>query len=302
MTVSVFAPAKINLTLHVTGQRDDGYHLIDSLVAFAPVGDYLTIQDGNTLSLTVEGPEAAGIPADMNNLVMKVAEILADGSGAAITLNKYLPVASGIGGGSADAAAAIRALSGYWNHEAKNVGLFVPEGDALKHLARQFLSIGADIPMCLLPRQQRVRGIGEDIQQVEFPPLPALLVNPRVAVSTKEVFRGLKLNTNPPMEELLPDFESITEFTSWLAKQRNDLETPACKHCPEIGNVLDKLAGLDGCLLSRMSGSGATCFAIFETPEIAQVVGRKLLRDQPRWWIAGGLLGDWVEKSAPKFS
>ncbi len=305
MTVKVFAPAKVNLTLHVTGQRDDGYHLIDSLVAFAPVGDDLEISDAPISSLTVEGPEAAGVPADVDNLVMKVAEIMAPGRGFAMTLHKNLPSAAGIGGGSADAAAAIRALMG----DVDQVELERLEGLSEDKIRAEFgstlgkvVDLGADIAVCVAPTWQRVRGIGGICEVLDFPALPVLLVNPRVAVPTPAVFKALKQKENAPMQDTIPPFKGIPDFSDWLVCQRNDLQAPALKICPEIGEVLDALAGLEGCLLARMSGSGATCFAIFETPELLRSGSLKIGKKHPDWWRSAGWLGNWIERSVPKFS
>lgn len=305
MTVSIFAPAKVNLTLHVTGQREDGYHLIDSLVAFAPIGDQLTMSDAPVSSLTVEGPEAAGVPADMNNLVMKVAEIMAPDRALGMTLHKNLPVASGIGGGSADAAAAFRGVFGQWSEG----DLERIDGLADDQIKAEFqptigrvVELGADIAMCIACTKQRARGIGGKNSPVEFPDVFAVLVNPRVAVSTQEVFRALEKKDNHPMEEVIPAFDGVTDFAAWLALQRNDLETPAKQICPEINTALNLLGGLDGCLLARMSGSGATCFAIFASPEAADLAQKQVRRDNPGWWVSGGWLGNWVDKSVPVFS
>jgi len=295
MAVEVFAPAKVNLTLHVTGQKDDGYHLVDSLVAFGPVGDHLTIEDGDALSLTVDGPQASGVPTDMDNLVLKVARIMAPGRGLSVRLQKNLPTAAGIGGGSSDAAAMFRGLS-----EAGERKVDLGSGGHAK--AEKIFALGADITMCISPRPQRVRGIGEDCRAVKIPSLPAVLVNPGVAVATRDVFKALKQKDNPAMVADLPEFSGVADFAPWLAMQRNDLEAPACQVCPDIRDVLAVLAGLHGCLLSRMSGSGATCFAIFPTPEMAQAAGRQLQVDHPEWWVADGLLGDWAAKAAPVFS
>ncbi len=305
MTVSVFAPAKINLTLHVTGQRDDGYHLIDSLVAFAPVGDYLTFSDAPVSSLTVEGPEAAGVPTDMDNLVMKVAEIMAPDRGLAMTLEKNIPIAAGLGGGSADAAAAFRGLWNNWDESTLKRMEALTEEQIRAEFQPTFgrvVELGADIAMCIASMKQRAQGIGGKDTPVDFPDVIALLVNPRVAVSTKEVFQALKQKNNSPMEEVLPTFDGPTDFSEWLAQQRNDLEVPALKICPEIGTVLGVLRGLDGCLLARMSGSGATCFALFDAPEASRAAREQVMRDNPEWWVSGGWLGNWVEKSVPVFS
>lgn len=299
MTVKVHAPAKINLSLHVTGQRADGYHLLDSLVAFAPVADRLIIQDGNTLSLTVEGPEAAGVPADMNNLVLRAAELLAKGRGAAITLEKNLPAASGIGGGSADAAAAIRGLIAHWQlgHLAEGTS------DELEAVAKAVLELGADIPMCLMSQPARVSGIGEEIVPVSpLGPIPVLLINPRVSVSTPAVFRALPRKDNPPMPAELPQFAGVQDFTAWLADQRNDLQAPAIGIAPAIADVLQALEASEGCMLARMSGSGATCFGIYPSREAIVEAGQRLTADHPGWWLAGGYLGDQSKLAMPEVS
>ncbi len=297
-TVEVFAPAKVNLTLHITGQRDDGYHLLDSLVVFAPVRDRLIIQDGNTLSLTVEGPEAAGVPADMNNLALRAAEISADGRGASLVLEKRLPAASGIGGGSADAAAAFRGML-VRREDLAAADWAMPDDAALRPFAEHILSLGADVPMCLLCKPCRARGIGEKLEFVTLPRLPALLVNPRVPVPTGAVFGGLKRRDNAPMPERLPDFAKAGALIDWLSEQRNDLQAPAIAAAPIIGEVLQVLAALPGCRLSRMSGSGATCFAIFDDIDSAQAAGKALHASHPEWWIAGGELGDQSELAMP---
>ncbi len=298
MATRVYAPAKINLTLHVTGQRPDGYHLLDSLVAFAPVHDRLDIIDGNTLSLTVEGPEAQGVPADMNNLVLKAAKLFAEGRGAAITLTKNLPPASGIGGGSADAAAAVRGLMMHW-------GLIQDLSDPKEadRVGQKLSRLGADIPMCLLNRPARVTGIGNEMEFVSpLGPIPAVLVNPRVEVSTPAVFRTLGTKNNPPMPAEMPKFTGVQDFVPWLADQRNDLQPSALQLAPEIGTVLDVLEAEPDCMLARMSGSGATCFAIFPDKESCYATTERLYRDHPNWWVAGGYLGDQFELSLPKVS
>ena len=268
MTVRVFAPAKVNLTLHVTGRRPDGYHLLDSLVAFAPVGDALVLEDADTLSLGVDGPEAAGVPATMDNLALKAAALAGGGRGAAIGLTKALPVASGIGGGSSDAAAAVRGIM------ALASGAGGPEPDeALRHA---LTGLGADVPMCLVPRPWRARGIGERLDPVDLPPLPAVLVNPRLPVATPAVFRALGSARNPPMPEVLPAFP----------------DAPALTVEPAIGRVLGVLRATTGARLVRMSGSGATCFALFETEAAAAGAARTIAADHPDWWVAGGVLGD----------
>ena len=223
-TTRVFAPAKVNLTLHVTGTRPDGYHLLDSLVVFADVGDTLTISTADTLSLTVHGPEAAGLSAKDDNLVLRAARALSN-RGARISLAKTLPVSSGLGGGSADAAAALRGLAEIWQ---------MPDRLPM----HQLLKLGADVPMCLHPRPLRVRGIGEDLTPIpDLPDLPAVLVNPRVPVTTPDVFRALRQKTNPAMPETVPRFENAVDLSAWLASQRNDLQSPALALQPAIAEV-----------------------------------------------------------------
>ena len=298
-TVEVFAPAKVNLTLHITGQRDDGYHLIDSLVVFGPVRDRLIIQDGKMLSLTVEGPEAAGVPADMSNLALRAAEIGSEGRGASLLLEKHLPAASGIGGGSADAAAALRGML-MRREDLAAEDWALPDDTALRPFAEQILSLGADVPMCLLSKPCRARGIGEKLEFVALPKLPALLVNPRVPVPTGAVFGGLQSRDNAPMTDHLPNFPDAGALIDWLAEQRNDLQKPAIAAAPVIGEVLDVLAVLPGSRLARMSGSGATCFALFDTTEAAMTAGDKLNAAHPNWWLAGGELGDQSRLAIPR--
>jgi 4-diphosphocytidyl-2C-methyl-D-erythritol kinase len=198
-TVRVFAPAKINLTLHVVGRRADGYHLLDSLVTFADVGDELVVSPGRGgLTLTVRGPEAEGVPVDASNLALRAAAILAEGDGAAIDLLKTLPAASGIGGGSADAAAALRAMMAL-----RGIGRTALTA-GFETRAADILALGADVPMCLFPRPLRARGIGERIDAAALPTVAAVLVNPRVGLPTAEVFRALERRDNPGMPDALP--------------------------------------------------------------------------------------------------
>jgi 4-diphosphocytidyl-2-C-methyl-D-erythritol kinase len=266
------APAKINLALHVTGRRADGYHLLDSLVVFAPVGDLVTAEAAPELSLAITGPFAADLPAEGDNLVLRAARLLGKGRGARIVLDKQLPVASGIGGGSADAAAAIRALARLWR-------LPVPDAEAL-------VSLGADVPACLAGRPLRMRGVGERLDPLPGPvPLHLLLVNPRVAVSTPEVFARLETRENPPLPEP-PDFPDAASVARFAAACRNDLEAPAIALVPEIAEVLETLRVTPGCLLARMSGSGATCFGLYGTPETRDAARGRLAAERPGWWVA----------------
>ncbi|WP_439103424.1 4-(cytidine 5'-diphospho)-2-C-methyl-D-erythritol kinase [Celeribacter marinus] len=268
MTVKIFAPAKINLTLHVTGQRADGYHLLDSLVAFVDIGDQITAQRADQSSLIVTGPFADGVPTDATNLVMKAAQI--SGLHMQLGLDKRLPPSSGIGGGSTDAAATLKA--------AARLG-------ASPVTPAQALRLGADVPVCLAAKPMRMRGIGEDVQRVNLPALHMVLVNPRVAVSTPEVFKRLEAKDNAPMPEVLPDWPDGVAFADWLTTQRNDLQRPAVKVMPEIAAVLTALALLPNVLATRMSGSGATCFAVFERREEAEAAAAQLAHGNPWWWV-----------------
>ncbi len=298
---SVFAPAKINLTLHVTGRRDDGYHLLDSLVSFAPVGDDLLITDANTLSLTVEGPEAQGVPADMENLALRAVDLMGLGRGTAITLTKNLPAASGIGGGSSDAAAAVRGALMLQDTDAGKLLAFGPD-ILLDTRFRPLLGLGADIPMCLYPAPLRARGIGENITFHPLPPLPAVFVNPRQMVPTGDVFSALETRQNTPMPDALPDFADAAALINWLTTQRNDLEAPARRVAPVISKVLQTLMDTQGCGLARMSGSGATCFGLYADLDDAKTAAATLGAEHPDWWVAGGVLGDMSDRAMPRLS
>lgn len=271
--VEAFAPAKINLTLHVTGRRADGYHLIDSLVAFAEIGDRVTVSPASATSLMVTGPMTEGVPEGPDNLALRAAALI--GVPAAIRLEKHLPVAAGIGGGSSDAAATLRAL-------AQMSGRQVP---------KDVLTLGADMPVCLLARAARMRGIGEEVSPiVAMPPVQAVLVNPGLPVSTAAVFRRLQRPDNPPMPDRLPDWGGADHLIRWLCAQRNDLEAPALAEQPVIAQVIARLSKTPGCLLARMSGSGATCFGLFAEAETAHSAARVLAADCPAWWIRAARL------------
>lgn len=265
--VSRRARAKINLTLHVTGQRDDGYHLLDSLVCFADIADEVTVAPAAELSLQVDGPMAAGVPADDSNLVMKAARLFGASAGARISLTKHLPNAAGIGGGSADAAATLRALSELWD-------MPLPEGA---------IALGADVPVCLAPFALRMRGVGEVLEPA--PPLPetwAVLVNPGVAVATPPVFKALITKENPPMPDVIPCFSQTQDLARWCAGQRNDLQAPAMQSAPVIGDVLE---ALKPSLMARMSGSGATCFGLCADQGAARALAAQISAERPDWWV-----------------
>jgi len=270
MTVEVAAPAKVNLTLHITGRRDDGYHTLDSLVAFARVGDVVRVERADETRLTVTGPFAAGVPAGPENLVLRAAALL--DAPAAITLEKNLPPASGVGGGSADAAATLRALAALYGCE-------VPGTAAL-------LGLGADVPVCMARGVVRMRGIGEVVEPA-FAPLqwPMILVNPGVEVPTGEVFRRLACPDNPPMPGELYD-PKFFEFPDWLGRQRNDLEAPAREIAPVIGEVIEAILAETGCRFARMSGSGATCYGLFDEAADAEAAAAAIGEAHPGWWVA----------------
>jgi 4-diphosphocytidyl-2-C-methyl-D-erythritol kinase len=273
MATEAFAPAKVNLTLHVTGRRADGYHLLDSLVAFAGVGDRLRASPAPVLTLAVTGPRAAGVPADEGNLVWRAARLVDPAAGAAIVLDKHLPAAAGLGGGSSDAAAAVRALSRLW-------GRPLPQPAALAVL-------GADVPVCLAARPARMGGVGEVLAPVPpLPPVWAVLANPGVAVPTPAVFAALERRDGAPMPAALPRLRDAAELAAWLRTMRNDLEAPAIRLRPVIARVSAALAAQPGCLIARMSGSGATCFGLFPDPLHARAAAAALAAAEPGWWVA----------------
>jgi 4-diphosphocytidyl-2-C-methyl-D-erythritol kinase len=273
MAIEVFAAAKINLALHVTGQRSDGYHDLDSLVVFAGIGDRVSARPGRGLSLAVTGPQAAGLSAGEDNLVLRAARMM-EGPGAALGLHKVLPVASGIGGGSADAAATLRALAALWS-------VPLPGPDRILHL-------GADVPVCLFGRPCRMTGTGGLIAPLPGP-LPAMalvLANPGVALSTPSVFAALDRRDHAPMSANPPRAGDLSAFAAFLAAQRNDLEVPAIRLAPVIAEVRAALAAQSGCRLARMSGSGATCFGLFGDRPAAEAAAAALRHARPGWWVA----------------
>jgi len=281
------APAKVNLTLRVIGRRADGYHEIESLVVFASVGDALAFTPGRSLALAVRGPTALSAGAIADNLVLKAAHALAERAEGLrlgrFILSKRLPVAAGLGGGSADAAAALRLLARH-----NRLALDDPR------LAAAARATGADVPVCLDPRSRLMRGIGDVLSApVGLPRLPAVLVNPRVAVHTKDVFARLGA---PRIIRVAPDEAGDFPPTdrpallSYLHHRGNDLQPPAIALAPVIAGVLAALQPLAGCRLARMSGSGATCFAIYENTADAQRAAEKIRRDHPGWWVHAGSL------------
>jgi 4-diphosphocytidyl-2-C-methyl-D-erythritol kinase len=279
-SVTEAAPAKINLCLHVTGRRADGYHLLDSLVVFAGVSDRVTAALGHGLDLRITGPEAAGLSGEVDNLVLRAARVMGV-EDAFLTLWKALPVASGIGGGSADAAAALRALS-------RMTGQPVPDAGAV-------LALGADVPVCLSGRPVRMQGVGEVLTPLPpLPPIWVVLVNPRVPVSTPRVFADLAHRENPAIPGLPAEgWANTRDLADWLATDtRNDLQAPAEAMVPAIAKVRAALAATEGCLLARMSGSGATTFGLFPTADEAQAAARRVRIASPAWWVAEAKVSD----------
>lgn len=277
------APAKINLTLHILGRRDDGYHELESLVVFSGAGDTLSLSPGGALSLDISGPTAPAAGAGDDNLVLRAARNLAERieglTLGAFHLEKRLPVAAGIGGGSSDAAAALRLL-------ARANGL-TADDPRLYEAARV---TGADVPVCLAGRARMMRGAGESLGPLlRLPLLPAVLVNPGVPVETRPVFARLGLQpgerVDAPAHPIVGDGAPALELLALLSRGRNDLEDPACLQAPVIVDTLAVLRAARGCKLARMSGSGATCFAIFSTPNAAARAARAIRTQHPEWWV-----------------
>ncbi len=282
MAVAAFAPAKVNLYLHVTGRRDDGYHLLDSLVVFVDIGDRLTVEPAASLSLVVDGPEAGDlVSVGDDNLVLRAARLLADQAGitagAELHLDKHLPVAAGIGGGSCDAAAALLALKRLWR-----ISL---EDEALYALGAR---LGADIPACLYGRAVWVGGIGERLESAgPLPDTGILLVNPRRALPTAAVFNA-RGGPFGHVGRFAPMPGEASALARALMPCRNDLTEAAIGLVPEIAAVLARLGRLPGSLLARMSGSGATCFALFANRAGAEEARALVAAAEPRWWCAAG--------------
>jgi 4-diphosphocytidyl-2-C-methyl-D-erythritol kinase len=320
------APAKINLTLRVIARRPDGYHEIESLVAFAGVADALSFTPGRNLTLAMGGPTAAASGGIADNLVLKAADALAERvvglRFGRFVLSKRLPVAAGLGGGSSDAAAALRLLA--------RANRLASDDPRLMQAAR---ATGADVPVCLDPRPRLMRGIGDILSgPLRLPPLPAVLANPAVALATKDVFAALRpapgVSSAPmqgglaPVRHYLsqsaqawlavrtgegdgacgtakssrttptpdPSPRGLAELVAALAMDRNDLEQPAIALAPIIADVLAVLRKSEGCRLARMSGSGATCFGLFETARAATRAARELRTQHPTWWIRATML------------
>ena len=284
------ARAKVNLTLHVRGRRTDGYHDLESLVVFADCADGLTLAPSSALGLQVSGPRAAECGGLDDNLVLRAARALSERvpgmTSGTFELDKHLPAAAGIGGGSADAAAALRLLA-----RANGLSSDDPQ------VAEAGRATGADVPVCLRSSACVMRGIGEKLAAVKMPPLPAVLINPGVPVATKDVFTALGLKAGDTFggdqRAAAITWPQVTSASDWLgaiAAGRNDLEPPALRVQPVIGDVLATLRASDGCQLARMSGSGATCFGLFSDSIAAENAERAIRAMQPHWWVVATTL------------
>lgn len=275
------ARAKVNLALHVTGQRNDGYHLLDSVVVFTEYGDEISVTqrtDGaDEHRLKITGPFSKGLEATQDNLILKAASMFGDAVPALdLSLIKKLPIASGIGGGSADAAATVLAIS-----ELINCPL---------PTSADLLSLGADVPVCIHGCREgsavRMSGIGETLSDLpETPALPLVLVNPNVQVSTPAIFKSLERKDNPPLSSPPSSLNDPQHFIDWLKQCRNDLQPPAILECYEVETCLTTIAKCEDVLLSRMSGSGATCFGLFDNETAATNAAQHLREQHPDWWV-----------------
>lgn len=263
-----FAPAKINLSLHITGKRTDGYHTLNSIIAFTDIGDEVILEPADGFFFKVEGPKDI---ENENNLVVKAARLMAEKFGkdlnCKITLVKNLPIASGIGGGSADAAATLRAFSKFWGID-----------EDISDIA---LKLGADVPVCLKTKAQYVTGIGENLQDIQIPAFSIILINPNISCATANVFSKFKQSYKSEM----PAPQKID--LRFLQTQENDLTTAACEIVPQIENILKILKNAQ---LARLSGSGATCYGLFENAGNAQTAAEKIQQENPNWWVKVGKL------------
>jgi len=287
----VFAPAKINLFLHLTRKRRDGYHELQSLISFADIGDYISIEPADSFSFNIDGDFSANFieneqkaHLDCSNLVVRAARALSQLSNQAlkvkITLTKNLPLAAGLGGGSSDAAAAIWGLQQFWGIESNE-----------KYLLPLMIKLGADVPVCFNCQTSLVEGIGETLLPVnQIEEIPILIINPLISCPTQDIF--LRHNGIFNKKINLPEyFESVFGYIDFLKSTNNDLYQPATQLIPEIGNIINAMEAQESCLLARMSGSGASCFALFETIEQANQAKLAILDENPDWWVKTGWLG-----------
>ncbi|MCD7059278.1 4-(cytidine 5'-diphospho)-2-C-methyl-D-erythritol kinase [Pelagibacterium xiamenense] len=282
MRLTETAPAKVNLALHVTGRREDGFHTLHSLCVFTELADLVSAESARNDALSISGPFGGDLPNGRSNLVVRTVEKFrarfpdALQSGIALHLEKHVPVAAGLGGGSADAAAVIRLLAQMTDED-------IPDADLFALAA----TLGADVPMCLFSRPCEVLGIGETLKPVSaFPALHLVLVNPREAVATPDVFRRLKSRSNPPMPQLPRSIDRAAMLSLWLADTRNDLEPPAREIVPAIAEITEAIAATQNCVLARMSGSGATCFGLYGSAAAAHQAAHDLREKLQGYWVA----------------
>ncbi len=288
--INVFAPAKINLYLHVTGRLESGYHTLDSLVAFADIGDHITIQPADELSFDITGPYARAFSKMAHdtsraseNLVIRaihgLSEMMGEKPNVKIKLHKNLPLSSGIGGGSSDAAATLWGLLELWE---------IPS--ASPSLQGMMSRLGADVPVCFACQPKRIRGIGDVLDSVpHLPEIPIVLVNPLKQCATAEVFAFFSGAYKEPIP-LPEDLGTYNSLISFLKEHENDLHKAACQIVPEIDNISNTLSSQKGCGLARLSGSGATCFGLFEDEAHAKMAVQNIRQDNPDWWVKTGWL------------
>ena len=276
MSMHVRSPAKVNLALKVLGRQPDGFHRISSLVGFTEFGDEIAVRRSNGNSLLVHGPFADAIPHDDENLVLKALGLIAGDHGFIINLVKHIPVAAGLGGGSSNAATAIRLAS-------KLTGAGLPGTEQVSRL-------GTDIPVCLIGKPAMIGGLGEIVRPLQkSPQLYMLLVNPMVQLSTGLVYQQLGQYSRNPLEDP-PSGCDPGQYIDWLGRQKNDLEKPAMDILPVIGDVLDSIRETSGCLLARMSGSGATCFGLYASSSEADHARKAILSERRGWWSVSTVL------------
>ena len=275
--ISESAPAKINLSLHLVGQKSNGYHLLDSIVSFVSVGDNISIAPGKFGDLKLAGPFAKDLPSANNNLVLKAARLFGNIKLSQITLEKNIPVTSGIGGGSADAAATVRLFSKFYNKPDLPV--------------EKLISLGSDVPVCMQKGIVRMMGVGEEIINLSpAPKVGILLVNPCKALSTAKVFSAVKEKNNSGLNLQGSGEKSLNSWFDWINSMRNDLTASAIDLIPDIRFILDKLITCDGARVVRMSGSGATCFALFDDFDLLLDAKLKIMKECPSFWCESGEL------------
>ncbi len=279
-SLKLLAPVKVNLYLHVTGRRDDGYHLVDTLIAFGGFGDEVTVEPSDGISLTIDGPFSEDLPVDDANLVVRALTRLRHETGvlqgAKVHLHKQIPLASGMGGGSSDAGAALLGAARLWK---------LPDGPETDQTVMEVAkSLGADVPACVYRRPCYASGIGQDLLAAPIMPRAGMvLINPGIKLSTPSVFRERRSGFTPDMADANATFDDVGALIQFLEERDNNLTNAAIRLAPAVEDVLYALNELPGCRLARMSGSGATCFALFDDLAAAEHAAAQL--DHPFWWV-----------------